>query len=323
MPTSDWPVCANGSWLVTDDPTHAIGHWWRYLQERFPLHQHGPLILAFSFCAVSFSSARRGAGWPEAAAVAVAAVSSLCFFLQLRIADEFKDAEEDRRWRPYRPVPRGLVTLRGLGVLFAAAAAVQLALALWWSPLQAVVLLVAWAYLAAMSCEFGCRAWLSARPVTYLLSHMLIMPIVDFYGTACDWAPSDGRPPSGLAAFLGASFATGLVIELGRKIRSPEREEAGVRTYSVLWGPSAAVAWWWACVALAAGLGCLAAHAAGVLLPAGAILAAGAAAAGLAAWRFARSPVGDAGGRIELASGLWTLLIYATLGLTPQLCRPT
>lgn len=302
------------------DPTSFAGRWWRYLQERFPLHQHGPLIVSFSFCAVSFSSARRGAGWPEFSAVVVAAITSLCFFLQLRIADEFKDAEEDRRWRPYRPVPRGLITLRGLAVLFAIAATVQLALALWWSPIQAVVLLIAWAYLAAMSFEFGCRAWLTARPVTYLLSHMLIMPIVDFYGTACDWATTSGRPPSGLIAFLGASFATGLVIELGRKIRSPEREEEGVRTYSVLWGPRPAVLWWWLCVAFAAGLGCLAAHEAGVLPQAGAILVGGACAALLAAWRFARAPVGDAGKRIELAAGLWTLLIYATLGLTPQLC---
>ncbi|TVR45186.1 MAG: hypothetical protein EA402_04870 [Planctomycetota bacterium] len=301
------------------DPTSFFGRWWRYLHERFPLHQHGPLIVVFSFCAVSFSSARRGAGWPDPAAVAVAAVSSLCFFLQLRIADEFKDAAEDRRWRPYRPVPRGLVSLRGLAMLFAISAALQLALALWWSPLQVIVLLIAWAYLAAMSFEFGCREWLNARPVTYLLSHMLIMPIVDFYGTACDWAVTSGRPPSGLVAFLGASFATGLVIELGRKIRSPEREEEGVRTYSVLWGPRRAVAWWWVCVAFAALLGCLAAYEADVLAPTAAILIAGAGLALLMAWRFARAPVGDAGKRIELAAGLWTLLIYATLGLVPQL----
>lgn len=303
------------------DPTGFVGRWWRYLQERFPLHQHGPLIVTFSFCAVSFSSARRGAGWPGISAVVVAAVTSLCFFLQLRIADEFKDAEEDRRWRPYRAVPRGLVTLRGLAVLFAIAAAVQLALALWWSPIQAVVLLIAWAYLAAMSFEFGCRDWLTARPVTYLLSHMLIMPIVDFYGTACDWAKTAGGPPGGLYAFLGASFATGLVIELGRKIRSPEREEEGVRTYSALWGPRSAVAWWWGCVLLAAVLGTLAAHETGVALRAGALLFGGALALLLVAVRFARFPVGDAGKRIELAAGLWTLLIYATLGLTPQLCR--
>ena len=28
-------------------------------------------------------------------------------FLMVRIIDEFKDYEEDKKYRPYRPVPRG------------------------------------------------------------------------------------------------------------------------------------------------------------------------------------------------------------------------
>jgi len=103
--------------------------WWVYQRERFPLVAHGPLILAFSFCAVSFSAHLRQGVWPRAGAAGVAFVSSLLFFLQLRIADEFKDREEDARFRPYRPVPRGLVRLRELGWLFALGALVQLGLA--------------------------------------------------------------------------------------------------------------------------------------------------------------------------------------------------
>ena len=50
--------------------------------------------------------------------------------------------EEDARYRPYRPVPRGLVTLRELGVVFAAAAVIQLALAIWYFPPLVFVLVV-------------------------------------------------------------------------------------------------------------------------------------------------------------------------------------
>ena len=57
----------------------------------------------------------------------MAFATAFLFFLQLRIADEFKDFEEDSRYRPYRPVPRGLVRLRELGWLGAAAACLQLA----------------------------------------------------------------------------------------------------------------------------------------------------------------------------------------------------
>jgi len=48
--------------------------------------------------------------------VAAGFASSFLMFALLRIADEFKDAGDDARWRPYRPVPRGLVTLRQLAV---------------------------------------------------------------------------------------------------------------------------------------------------------------------------------------------------------------
>ena len=175
--------------------------WWIYQKERFPIFAHGPLIFAFSFCAVAFSARLRADSWPQWQSVLVAFVSCFIFFLQLRIADEFKDIEEDTRWRPYRPVPRGLIALRELGWVFVIGAVIQLALALWWSPWLSFVLLAAWLYLAAMSFEFGAREWLKARPITYLWTHMLIMPIVDFYATASDWVPADAKPHRGFNFF--------------------------------------------------------------------------------------------------------------------------
>lgn len=295
--------------------------WWIYQRERFPLVAHGPLILAFSFCAVAFSAHLRGGGWPQIGAVVVAFVSSLLFFLQLRIADEFKDLAEDTRWRPYRPVPRGLVTLRELGWVFVAAALIQLALALWWSPTQVVVLAVAWAYLAAMTVEFGCRTWLKRHPIVYLWSHMLIMPLVDLYATTCDWVPALGTPPTGLLWFLAASFANGVVIELGRKIRSPADEEEGVETYSVLWGPVRAAGVWWCMLLVTATLATLAANDAQAALPVGTVLAVGVIVGGVLALWFARRRQPRDGKRIELAAGLWTLVLYGSLGLIPPLVK--
>ncbi len=43
---------------------------------------------------------------PSWRGVLVAYVTSLLFFLQLRIADEHKDCDEDARYRPYPPGPR-------------------------------------------------------------------------------------------------------------------------------------------------------------------------------------------------------------------------
>ena len=221
--------------------------WWTYQKERFPIFQHGPLVAAFSSCAVAYSSMLTGTS-PSLFSFVVAFVTCLIFFLQLRIADEFKDAEEDAQYRPYRPVPRGLITLRSLAAVFCLGALIQLLLAWLYSPMSVIVLIIAWTYLALMSVEFFARDWLKAKPITYLWTHMLIMPIVDFYATACHWIPSGEKPWSGLIFFLAASFCNGLVIELGRKLRQPSEEEDGVPTYSKLWGLKKAAWAWFGCI---------------------------------------------------------------------------
>jgi 4-hydroxybenzoate polyprenyltransferase len=160
-------------------PPAGLRRWWVYQRERFPVLTHGLLIAAFSFSALSFSSLLRGRDrLPPPGAALVAFLTAFLFFLQLRIADEFKDFEEDSRFRPYRPVPRGLVSLRELGVLGALAALVQLGLALWLDPSLVLLLAVAWAYLVLMSKEFFVAQWLKARPVAYMVSHMVIIPTV-------------------------------------------------------------------------------------------------------------------------------------------------
>ena len=284
--------------------------WWTYQKERFPLFANGLLIAAFSSCAVLYSSFLSNGPLPELSMFLVAFVTCFIFFLQLRIADEFKDAEEDAQYRPSRPVPSGLIKLRELGWLFVLGAIIQLTLALWFSPRLVIVLLFGWSYLALMSVEFFRRDWLKARPITYLWTHMLIMPIVDLYATACYWQPSLSSPPSGLIWFLAASFTNGLVIELGRKIRLPENEQPGVPTYSKLWGTTRAAWIWVACLTVTFAFAFIAACQIGTHIQASIILAPALILATLL-WQ--------PGKRIELLSALWTLVLYLTLGILPLL----
>jgi 4-hydroxybenzoate polyprenyltransferase len=292
--------------------------WWVYQRERFPLLAHGPLILAFSFSAASFSALARGAPPPALAAAAVAFATSLLFFLQLRIADEFKDAEEDARYRPYRPVPRGLVTLAELRRIGLAGALLQLVCALLFDYRLVPLLALVWIYFGLMSKEFFAREWLKARPFTYLWTHMLVMPLIDFYATACDWlVAGDGGPPRGLGWFVAASFFNGIVIELGRKIRAPEDEEKGVETYTVVWGRARAVCAW--LLALLMTLACAAAAASviGVTLRVATVLALILLAALALAARFIVRPRRGMGRHFESMSGLWTLVLYLSLGVLP------
>ncbi|MGI9174062.1 MAG: UbiA family prenyltransferase [Rhodothermales bacterium] len=292
-----------------------LARWWIYQRERFPLLAHGPLVMAFSLSALSVSSGLRGTSGFSFGAGAVALGSSLIFFLLLRVAYEFKDFADDCRYRPYRPVQRGLVSLRELGVLGVGAAAVQLALALALSPNLIPLLIGVWGYFALMSAEFFAPERLRRRPLLYLVSHMAIVPLIDLYATACDWLVAGAPPPAGLEWFCAASFFNGIVIEIGRKVRAPEDEEAGVETYTALWGrPRAMLAWTFALV-----LAALTGSVTGVLLGAGWLLAGVFAAfclvgGVLAAW-FVRRPAGRAK-TVEAFSGGWTLTLYLGLGLS-------
>ena len=297
--------------------------WWIYQRERFPVFAHTPVIAAFSFSAVCYSALLRGAhhlpGWKPCL---VSFASSFLFFLQLRLADEFKDFEEDTRYRPYRAVPRGLVSLRDLGRVWVGCIGIQLLLAFWLAPRLIVLLVLTWAYLALMSKEFFARRWLKARPITYMVTHMAIMPLVDLYTTSCDWVPTGvARPPHGLLWFLAVSFFNGMVVEIGRKIRSPQDEEEGVETYSFLWGRRNAVIAWLAMMACTAGCAYIAALRIEFARPVLVLLVILYCAAVGAGFYFLRGAVPKRGKLIETTAGVWSLLMYLSLGFVPMIMR--
>jgi len=300
--------------------THA--RWWVYQRERFPVVGHGLLIAAFSGAAVGYSAMARGSTSPPAAAsYAAAFISSFLLFLQLRIADEFKDHEEDCAYRPYRPVPRGLVSLRELAVVGLLAAAVQLGMALWFAHGLVWLLLVTWTYLGLMTREFFMRDWLVARPVTYLWSHMLIVPLADLYATACDWLLAGPVPPAGLGWFIAVSFTNGVALEIGRKIRAPSDEEPGVRTYSALWGMPVAVAAWLSALVVTTAAAVAAARTIDFIAPVAVTMAVLLAIAAALGWRFLRRPAHGRARALDRFSGLWTLAVYFMLGIIPLVAR--
>ncbi|HTV16953.1 MAG TPA: UbiA family prenyltransferase [Acidobacteriaceae bacterium] len=297
--------------------------WWVYQRERFPIFAHSPIILAFSLSAVSYSALLRGAsalpGWKPCF---VAFANSFLTFLQLRLADEFKDFDEDSRFRPYRPVPRGLIQLRELAWIWAACIVLQLLLAAWLSPRLVPLLVVTWTYLGLMSREFFLRSWLKSRPITYMLSHMAIMPLVDLYTTACDWVPLGyRRPPRGLLWFLLVSYCNGVVLEIGRKIRTPSDEEAGVETYSFLWGRKRAVGVWLVVMTLTAVFAIEAARGIAFSLTATFLLGTLVLISAVLGARFLAAEVPGRGKSLETIGGVWSLILYLSLGVIPIALR--
>ncbi len=216
-----------------------------YQKERFPFLVHGPLIAAFSFSAIGYSRLCRGetSFIPAIDYLHCICITITLFFL-LRLSDEHKDKEDDAKYRTYLPVPRGLVSLKELAVLgviiFLAQVLLVVILKLSLIYLYALVII----YLILMGVEFFIKSWLKTHLFWYVVSHMFIMPLIDIYASGYDWKLNNVPAPNGLFFFFAVSYCNGIVIEIGRKIKTPETEEPNVNNYTALLGTRKAVGLW-------------------------------------------------------------------------------
>jgi hypothetical protein len=294
---------------------------WIYQRERFPLARTALLLAVFTAASINVSAHLAGRPLPPWPSYLVAFAVGLIFFFQLRACDEIKDAEDDRLYRPERPIPRGLVSL-GLIVGLAIAAVPVATLVTAALDLHLLWLLaLVWSWMALMTAEFFAPHWLKARPFLYLVSHMLIMPLIDLFVTACEWLTVSGRPPAGLWLFLALSFLNGCVLEIGRKIYAPANERTGVETYSALLGPRNATLLW--CAILVAAFAFLIAVAVAIGAPrlVSAVGFVGLVACLACGFLFLRAPDAAAQSRIDTMSGLWVLICYGAAGFAPLVLR--
>ncbi len=289
-----------------------------YQAERFPLKKTVPLLAVFSAASVTVSANLANRELPSIAAYLIGFAIVFIVFFQMRVCDEVKDGEDDKRYRPERPVPRGLISLQTLVLLGVGLIPVAMVLAWLWGNQLVVLLLVVWVWLFAMTVEFGAPVWLKARPVVYLLSHMTIMPLIDFMLTGIEWLPS-GAPHPALWLFIALSFTNGCVLELGRKLWAPENEINGVETYSKLWGVRKAALVWSLFVALSLGLLLgigIATEALILIAPLGTV---GAAACYRVVHRYVKNPTPTHEKSVDTVAGLWVFLCYASAGFAPLL----
>jgi hypothetical protein len=294
---------------------------WIYQSERFPVARTATLLAVFSAASINVSAGFAGRPLPSWPTYMVAFVVAVIFLFQLRVCDEIKDAEDDRRYRPERPIPRGLVSLNLIVVLGVAAVPVA-TLAAWALDLRLIwLVLLVWTWMALMTAEFGVPTWLRAHPLFYVVSHMLIMPLIDLFVTGCEWLPAAAAPPSALWLFLVLSFINGCVLEIGRKIFAPINERHGVETYSALLGPRNATLLWFAVLAASYGFLLTVGVTIGAPLTLAAIGMAGLLACLLAGVSFLFDPSPAKQGRLDSMSGLWVVACYGSAGFAPIVLR--
>lgn len=297
-----------------------LNHFWIYQKERFPLAKTAPLLAVFSAASISVSAEMAGRSLPGWGGFVAGFVIAMLLFFQMRVCDEYKDFEDDLRYRPERPVPRGLVSLKELITLGVLSLPVAALAAWWWYPPTLWLLGLVWVWLAAMTFEFGVPKWLKARPVLYLLSHMAIMPLIDLLLTGMEWLPG-GAPAMGLVLFLVLSFVNGCVLEIGRKLWAPESEVHGVDSYSSLWGPKQAAWVWMFALVLSLALVLAIAVVTDVFVITLVVAGTGAALCLWAAMRYAKTPTRQTEKMMDTLSGLWVFACYTLVGFAPIFMR--
>jgi 4-hydroxybenzoate polyprenyltransferase len=215
-----------------------------YLREMFPLPGHLALALLAAAGIAGFVRTVQGDGRLVPAAVASPAWNIIATLLILRLMDELKDRDLDRRLFPGRPLPSGRVRDSDIRGSLAAAIVLYLGANAYSLPVFLSAALVM-GYAGLMFRRFFAPALLErSLPIT-LATHTPVVPLLllQAYIATADrlGVPlSDLRWTAILTAVAMVWFSI-LGWEFARKIRAPEEETAYV-TYSRILGPAGAVA---------------------------------------------------------------------------------
>lgn len=215
--------------------------WYTYQKERFPILMYGLYIFAITFatyCFASFLHVNLNGGIFKIEWKIFFAMFSCAFlqFLMVRIIDEFKDYDEDCKYRPYRPVPRGLITLRELKILFIICATIQICITALVSLNSIILLLILWIFFIVMSKSFFMKKTLEKNILLEVTFDELLMPILVLYLSSFLFKNISFFTSWQLYIFLGMTYVVSWIIEIARKVRCKEDEETGVKTYTAVFG---------------------------------------------------------------------------------------
>ena len=236
-----------------------------YLNERFPLGKNSFFVLIFTLSGYIYTSLLYNSkimylftngvkiGIFQYKIIALFIIIFM-FFFQLRITDEFKDYEEDLKYRAYRPVQRGIISLKTLGKTGIVTVIIQIMLAHVIDPEIIYFMIFVWIYMFLMAKEFFIKKWLTKRILIYALSHVVIMVFITLVIVEATQyiVPKNifdvfilqrykHNIDIALIPLFALNYLNGIVLEIGRKTRRADEEEHGVQTYSKLWGKKKAV----------------------------------------------------------------------------------
>lgn len=230
---------------MADDPSLSLNinspfpvRLWAYLQERFPVGNHGLLIASYYSSNQFLAQVLSNPGNPVryGSHSLLGAITLFCMFFHLRVFDEHKDYADDCRHYPKRILSQGLITLRHLKIMGACAITMELLLATWQGMPALVASLIALSFSVLMLKEFFVGPWLKRHFLVYAFSHMLIMPLFALVAFSFTTNQYPWQAPAWFWLYAFVGFFVTFNWEISRKIRAPEDEIKGVASYSKIFG---------------------------------------------------------------------------------------
>lgn len=207
--------------------------WNTYQKERFPLAVFSVYIFCLTWATFFFNKNLNTLldKTVNVGVFVVMFVVAIAQFLMARIVDEFKDYAEDAKYRPYRPVPRGLIKLKELRVLLFICAGIQIVLTCIFNIAGLKYLALVWLFFLLMTKSFFIKKFIDKHILIEVLLDEIMLPLLILY----------------LSSFVGLTFANiwpllamvyfvSWIIEIARKMRCKADEEKGVKTYTAVLG---------------------------------------------------------------------------------------
>ena len=227
--------------------------WYTYQKERFPVLMYGIYIFAIVFSTYCFTNWLSRDLFFNGSLMNIVSVNNLfeikwstiiimiivafLQFLMVRIIDEFKDYEEDCKFRPYRPVPRGLITLKELKILFIICIILQILITLKYCIKAIPFLILVWVFFAIMSKSFFIKKLTEKYILLEVMLDELLMPILVIYLAIFVNGSIEQLFASKIFfLFLFMTYIISWIVEIARKVRCKEDEEKGVKTYTAVFG---------------------------------------------------------------------------------------
>jgi 4-hydroxybenzoate polyprenyltransferase len=211
-----------------------------YFKERYPIFAR-ILVGVIIFCEIYFIILlNNGVTWDAIAPKlgiqeAVGAFTVFAFLMWLRIADDLKDYETDKKLFPERPLPSGRVKIKDVMIICTVVQVIAIALNLIFMN-NWIFLTILYVYGYLMSKWFFQRSKIQPSLPLALVTHNPVQAIVNLYIISFTVIKYNIQPISFINIMaLFTLYFPALIWEVSRKIRAPKDENA-YTTYSKLFG---------------------------------------------------------------------------------------